>query len=102
MSALSTLPGSAGTQAAGLGVFRDAAGIPRLVSARQGHGPFAAYLTADLPARYILEGERDGWMSSDADPERLVDRPGSRRALVGTSSVPRLCHNDPAADGCWR
>ncbi|MGV8488761.1 MmgE/PrpD family protein, partial [Pseudomonas aeruginosa] len=38
-------------------------------------------------ARHILEGEQGmaAGMSSDADPERLVDRLGSRWALLETS-----------------
>ncbi|MCG3028736.1 MmgE/PrpD family protein [Pseudomonas aeruginosa] len=76
------LLGSAGTQAAGLW----------------------AYLTADglSGARHILEGEQGmaAGMSSDADPERLVDRLGSRWALLETSfKFHASCrHTHPAAD----
>ncbi|MEM8258673.1 hypothetical protein Q4R52_21345, partial [Morganella morganii] len=49
---------------------------------------FLSGLTADglSGARHILEGEQGmaAGMSSDADPERLVDRLGSRWALLET------------------
>ncbi len=67
-------------------------------------GLLAAYLTADglSGARHILEGEQGmaAGMSSDADPERLVDRLGSRWALLETSfKFHASCrHTHPAAD----
>ena len=66
-------------------------------------GLLAAYLTADglSGARRILEGEQGmaAGMSSD-DPERLVDRLGSRWALLETSfKFHASCrHTHPAAD----
>ncbi|MBF3363889.1 MmgE/PrpD family protein, partial [Pseudomonas aeruginosa] len=52
--------------------------------------------------RHILEGEQGmaAGMSSDADPERLVDRLGSRWALLETSfKFHASCrHTHPAAD----
>ena len=77
------LLGSAGTQAAGLWEFlRDAADSKQLHTAKAAaDGLLAAYLTADglSGARHILEGEQGmaAGMSSDADPERLVDRPAA-------------------------
>ncbi len=65
---------------------------------------FLSGLTADglSGARHILEGEQGmaAGMSSDADPERLVDRLGSRWALLETSfKFHASCrHTHPAAD----
>lgn len=100
------LLGSAGTQAAGLWEFlRDAADSKQLHTAKAAaDGLLAAYLTADglSGARHILEGEQGmaAGMSSDADPERLVDRLGSRWALLETSfKFHASCrHTHPAAD----
>lgn len=100
------LLGSAGTQAAGLWEFlRDAADSKQLHTAKAAaDGLLAAYLSADglSGARHILEGEQGmaAGMSSDADPERLVDRLGSRWALLETSfKFHASCrHTHPAAD----
>lgn len=104
------LLGSAGTQAAGLWEFlRDAADSKQLHTAKAAaDGLLAAYLTADglSGARHILEGEQGmaAGMSSDADPERLVDRLGSRWALLETSfKFHASCrHTHPRPTRCWR
>ncbi|SDH61255.1 2-methylcitrate dehydratase PrpD [Pseudomonas benzenivorans] len=98
--------GSAGTQAAGLWQFlRDAADSKQLHSAKAAaDGLLAAYLTADglSGAQDILEGEQGlaAGMSRDAEPECLVDRLGSRWALLETSfKFHASCrHTHPAAD----
>ncbi|MNE07209.1 MmgE/PrpD family protein [compost metagenome] len=100
------LLGSAGTQAAGLWEFlRDAADSKQLHTAKAAaDGLLAAYLTADglTGARNILEGEQGmaAGMSSDARPECLSDRLGSRWALLETSfKFHASCrHTHPAAD----
>lgn len=98
--------GSAGTQAAGLWQFlRDAADSKQLHTAKAAaDGLLAAYLTADglSGAQNILEGEQGmaAGMSSDADARYLVDRLGSRWALLETSfKFHASCrHTHPAAD----
>lgn len=98
--------GSAGTQAAGLWEFlRDAADSKQLHTARAAcNGLTAAALAAEgfTGARHILEGPQGmaAGMSSDADPEKLVDRLGSRWALAETSfKYHASCrHTHPAAD----
>lgn len=100
------LLGSAGTQAAGLWEFlRDAADSKQLHTAKAAaDGLLAAYLTADglTGARNILEGDQGlaAGMSTDADPQKLSDRLGSRWALVETSfKFHASCrHTHPAAD----
>jgi 2-methylcitrate dehydratase PrpD len=100
------LLGSAGTQAAGLWEFlRDAADSKQLHTAKAAaDGLLAAYLTADglTGARNILEGEQGmaAGMSSDARPQCLSDRLGSRWALLETSfKFHASCrHTHPAAD----
>lgn len=98
--------GSAGTQAAGLWEFlRDAADSKQLHTAHAAaNGLAAAYLAKSgvTGARRILEGAQGlaAGMSSDADPARLVDRLGSRWALLETSfKFHSSCrHTHPAAD----
>ncbi|CAD5110557.1 MmgE/PrpD family protein [Zestomonas carbonaria] len=98
--------GSAGTQAAGLWEFlRDAADSKQLHTAKAAaDGLLAAYLTAEglSGAKNILEGEQGmaAGMSSDARPECLSDRLGSRWALLETSfKFHASCrHTHPAAD----
>ena len=100
------LLGNAGTQAAGLWQFlRDAADSKQLHTAKAAaDGLLAAYFTEQglTGAQDILEGEQGmaAGMSSDADPSRLVDRLGSRWALVETSfKFHASCrHTHPAAD----
>jgi 2-methylcitrate dehydratase PrpD len=98
--------GSAGTQAAGLWEFlRDAADSKQLHTAKAASdGLLAAYLARDgfTGAQRILEGERGmaAGMSSDADPDRLVDGLGDRWAVLETSfKYHASCrHTHPAAD----
>jgi 2-methylcitrate dehydratase PrpD len=98
--------GSAGTQAAGLWEFlRDAADSKQLHTAKAASdGLLAAYLARDgfTGAERILEGERGmaAGMSSDADPEWLVDGLGERWAVLETSfKYHAACrHTHPAAD----
>jgi 2-methylcitrate dehydratase PrpD len=98
--------GSAGTQAAGLWEFlRDAADSKQLHTAKAASdGLLAAYLAHDgfTGAQRILEGERGmaAGMSSDADPDRLVDGLGERWAVLETSlKYHAACrHTHPAAD----
>ncbi|QEL66258.1 hypothetical protein OTERR_27820 [Oryzomicrobium terrae] len=98
--------GSAGTQAAGLWEFlRDAADSKQLHTAHAAaNGLAAAYLAKSgvTGAQRILEGAQGlaAGMSSDADPARLVDRLGSRWALLETSfKFHSSCrHTHPAAD----
>jgi 2-methylcitrate dehydratase PrpD len=98
--------GSAGTQAAGLWEFlRDAADSKQLHTAKAAaDGLTAAYLAHEglTGAKRILEGPQGlgAGMSQDADPEKLVDRLGSRWALVETSfKYHASCrHTHPAAD----
>jgi 2-methylcitrate dehydratase PrpD len=98
--------GSAGTQAAGLWEFlRDAADSKQLHTAKAAaDGLTAAYLAKEglTGARQILEGPQGmgAGMSQDADPEKLVDRLGSRWALVETSFIYHAScrHTHPAAD----
>ena len=98
--------GSAGTQAAGLWEFlRDAADSKQLHTAKAASdGLLAAYLARDgfTGAQRILEGERGmaAGMSSDADPDRLVDGLGERWAVLETSfKYHAACrHTHPAAD----
>jgi 2-methylcitrate dehydratase PrpD len=98
--------GSAGTQAAGLWEFlRDAADSKQLHTAKAASdGLLAAYLARDgfTGAQRILEGERGmaAGMSSDADPDRLVDGLGDRWAVLETSfKYHATCrHTHPAAD----
>ncbi|MDD2101365.1 MmgE/PrpD family protein [Pseudomonas putida] len=100
------LLGTAGTQAAGLWEFlRDAADSKQLHTAKAAaDGLLAAYLTRDglTGARNILEGEQGmaAGMSSDAQPQCLSDRLGSRWALLETSfKFHASCrHTHPAAD----
>ena len=98
--------GSAGTQAAGLWEFlRDAADSKQLHTAKAASdGLLAAYLARDgfTGARSILEGERGmaAGMSSDADPQRLVEGLGETWAVLETSfKYHASCrHTHPAAD----
>ena len=98
--------GSAGTQAAGLWEFlRDAADSKQLHTAKAASdGLLAAYLARDgfTGAQRVLEGERGmaAGMSSDADPDRLVDGLGERWAVLETSfKYHAACrHTHPAAD----
>ena len=98
--------GSAGTQAAGLWEFlRDGADSKQLHTAKAAaDGLTAAYLAHEglTGAKRILEGPQGmgAGMSQDADPEKLVDRLGSRWALVETSfKYHASCrHTHPAAD----
>jgi 2-methylcitrate dehydratase PrpD len=98
--------GSAGTQAAGLWEFlRDAADSKQLHTAKAAaNGLFAAYLAADgfTGAEDILEGLKGmgAGMSTQTDPQKLVDRLGERWALVETSfKFHASCrHTHPAAD----
>ncbi len=98
--------GSAGTQAAGLWEFlRTAADSKQLHTAKAAaNGLMAAYLAQDgfTGAQQILEGKQGmgAGMSSDADPSKLVDRLGSRWALLETSfKFHASCrHTHPAAD----
>lgn len=100
------LLGTAGTQAAGLWEFlRDAADSKQLHTAKAAaDGLLAAYLTAEglSGAKNILEGEQGmaAGMSSDANPDCLSDRLGSRWALIETSfKFHASCrHTHPAAD----
>lgn len=98
--------GSAGTQAAGLWEFlRDAADSKQLHAAKAASdGLLAAYLARDgfTGAERILEGERGmaAGMSSDADPQKLVEGLGERWAVLETSfKYHASCrHTHPAAD----
>ncbi len=98
--------GSAGTQAAGLWEFlRDAADSKQLHTAKaSSDGLLSAYLARGgfTGAERILEGERGmaAGMSSDADPDRLVDGLGERWAVLETSfKYHAACrHTHPAAD----
>jgi 2-methylcitrate dehydratase PrpD len=98
--------GSAGTQAAGLWEFlRDAADSKQLHAAKAAaDGLLAACLAREgfTGAERILEGERGmaAGMSSDAEPDRLVDGLGDRWAVLETSfKYHAACrHTHPAAD----
>ena len=98
--------GSAGTQAAGLWEFlRTAADSKQLHTAKaSANGLMAAYLAQDgfTGAIQILEGKQGmgAGMSKDADPSKLVDRLGTRWALLETSfKYHASCrHTHPAAD----
>jgi 2-methylcitrate dehydratase PrpD len=98
--------GSAGTQSAGLWEFlRDAADSKQLHTAHAaGTGLMAAYLAQGgfTGAQHILEGKQGlaAGMSSDADPNCLVDRLGTRWASAETSfKYHASCrHTHPAAD----
>ncbi len=98
--------GSAGTQAAGLWEFlRDAADSKQLHTAKAASdGLLAAYLARDgfTGAEHILEGARGmaAGMSSDADPEKLVEGLGESWAVLETSfKYHASCrHTHPAAD----
>ena len=98
--------GSAGTQSAGLWEFlRDAADSKQLHTAHaSGTGLMAAYLAQGgfTGAQHILEGKQGlaAGMSSDADPNCLVDRLGTRWASAETSfKYHASCrHTHPAAD----
>jgi len=102
--------GSAGTQAAGLWEFlRDAADSKQLHTAKAASdGLLAAYLARDgfTGAERILEGERGmaAGMSSDADPEKLVEGLGNNWAVLETSfKYHASCrHTHPAADALLR
>jgi 2-methylcitrate dehydratase PrpD len=98
--------GSAGSQAAGLWEFlRDGADSKQLHTAKAASdGLLAAYLARDgfTGATRILEGEQGmaAGMSSDADPEELLEGLGERWAVVETSfKFHASCrHTHPAAD----
>jgi 2-methylcitrate dehydratase PrpD len=98
--------GSAGTQAAGLWEFlRDAADSKQLHTAKAAaDGLLAAYIAREgfTGATRILEGEQGmaAGMSSDADPEELVEGLGERWAVLETSfKFHASCrHTHPAAD----
>jgi 2-methylcitrate dehydratase PrpD len=98
--------GSAGTQAAGLWEFlRDAADSKQLHTAKAAaDGLLAAYLARDgfTGARRVLEGDQGmaAGMSSDADPEKLIEGLGEKWAVLETSfKFHASCrHTHPAAD----
>ncbi|MET0660031.1 MAG: MmgE/PrpD family protein [Steroidobacteraceae bacterium] len=98
--------GSAGTQAAGLWEFlRDAADSKQLHTANAAAtGVWSAYLAQNgfTGARRILEGSQGmgAGMSSDANPDRLVDGLGTRWSTLETSfKYHASCrHTHPAAD----
>jgi 2-methylcitrate dehydratase PrpD len=98
--------GSAGTQAAGLWEFlRDDADSKQLHTAKAASdGLLSAYLARDgfTGAERILEGERGmaAGMSSDVEPDGLVDGLGERWAVLETSfKYHAACrHTHPAAD----
>ena len=98
--------GSAGTQAAGLWEFlRDAADSKQLHTGKAASdGLLAAYLAHDgfTGATRILEGVQGmaAGMSSDADPEKLVEGLGEKWAVLETSfKFHASCrHTHPAAD----
>ena len=98
--------GSAGTQSAGLWEFlRDAADSKQLHTAHAaGTGLMSAYLAQAgfTGAQHILEGKQGlaAGMSSDADPDCLIDRLGVRWASAETSfKYHASCrHTHPAAD----
>jgi 2-methylcitrate dehydratase PrpD len=98
--------GSAGTQSAGLWEFlRDAADSKQLHTAHAaGTGLMSAYLAQGgfTGAQHILEGKQGlaAGMSSDADPNCLIDRLGERWASAETSfKYHASCrHTHPAAD----
>ena len=98
--------GSAGTQSAGLWEFlRDAADSKQLHTAHAAAtGLMSAYIAQAgfTGAEHILEGKQGlaAGMSSDANPDKLVDRLGSRWALAETSfKYHASCrHTHPAAD----
>ena len=98
--------GSAGTQSAGLWEFlRDAAHSKQLHTAHAAAaGLTAAWLAKEgfTGARNVLEGPQGlaAGSSTDAEPERLVDRLGSRWTVAETSfKYHASCrHNHPAAD----
>jgi len=98
--------GSAGTQSAGLWEFlRDAADSKQLHTA---HASATGFMSAYLAkagftgAKKILEGAQGlaAGMSSDANPEKLIDRLGSRWCIAETSfKYHASCrHTHPAAD----
>ncbi len=98
--------GSAGTQSAGLWEFlRDAADSKQLHTAHAAStGLMSAYIAQAgfTGAQHILEGKQGlaAGMSSDSDPSKLVDRLGTRWAIVETSfKYYASCrHTHPAAD----
>ena len=98
--------GSAGTQSAGLWEFlRDAADSKQLHTAHAAStGLMSAYIAQAgfTGAQHILEGKQGmaAGMSSDSDPNKLVDRLGSRWTLAETSfKYYASCrHTHPAAD----
>ena len=98
--------GSAGTQSAGLWEFlRDAADSKQLHTAHAAStGLMSAYLAQSgfTGAEHILEGKQGlaAGMSSDADPNKLIDRLGSRWTIAETSfKYHASCrHTHPAAD----
>jgi 2-methylcitrate dehydratase PrpD len=98
--------GSAGTMAAGLWEFlRDAADSKQLHTAKAAaDGLMAAYLAREgfTGAARIFEGAQGmaAGMSSDADPQRLLDGLGTRWATAETSfKFHASCrHTHPAAD----
>ena len=98
--------GSAGTQSAGLWEFlRDAADSKQLHTAHAAAtGLMSAYIAQAgfTGAEHILEGKQGlaAGMSSDANPDKLIDRLGSRWALAETSfKYHASCrHTHPAAD----
>ena len=98
--------GSAGTQSAGLWEFlRTAADSKQLHTAHAAAaGLMAAYLAKDgfTGAAQIFEGPQGmaAGMSSDADPQRLIDGLGTRWATAETSFKYHACcrHTHPAAD----
>jgi len=98
--------GSAGTQSAGLWEFlRDAADSKQLHTAHaSATGLMSAYLAKAgfTGAQKILEGAQGlaAGTSTDANPEKLIDRLGSRWCLAETSfKYHASCrHTHPAAD----
>ena len=98
--------GSAGTQAAGMWEFlRDAADSKQLHTAKAAaDGLLAAYIAHDgfTGATRILEGKQGmaSGMSSDANPERLLEGLGDKWAVLETSfKFHASCrHTHPAAD----
>lgn len=98
--------GSAGTQASGLWEFlRDAADSKQLHTAKAASsGLLSAYIARDgfTGALRIFEGKQGmaAGMSTDSDPERLIDGLGTRWAIMETSfKFHASCrHTHPAAD----
>ncbi len=104
--------GSAGTQAAGLWEFlRDAADSKQLHTAKAAaDGLLSAYVAGEglTGAARILEGAQGmaAGMSSDADPARLTDGPGSTRprstCWVRSPTLAPCISRSSRWASCWR